>query len=428
MKTYVCGHRNPDVDSVMSAYALADLRRRTGLPDVEALCAGRLPPKAKWVCDRFGLKGIRTRRDVYVRVRDLINPLVPAVDSSMTLEEALRLLAGSGESSLPVRDAATGAFLGMLSPAKLLNLFIAKADLSMSVADAPLHLETLVLLANDRVHDVKAAAIRNAHNHFPVVDETGILLGTVLKRAFAEKPPFRIILVDHNEAAQGIPGVEELPVVEVVDHHRISFAPTADPIKYTADVVGATCTLVAQLFRAAGERPTKEIAAALLAGIVADTLLFQSPTTTDTDRLLCAWLEKLCGLTAEEMMKGLMSVQSPLASMSPAQAVAIDAKRYTENGRAFVLAQIEESQMTLFHQKAPALREAMDRAVAEQHLDFMALMVTDPVSGCSELLFSGNDAVRRALPYRRGPRGTFLMPGVLSRKKQLLPEILAALV
>jgi manganese-dependent inorganic pyrophosphatase len=316
----------------------------------------------------------------------------------------------------------------MLSPAKLLNLFIAKADLSMSVADAPLHLETLVLLANDRVHDVKAAAIRNAHNHFPVVDETGILLGTVLKRAFAEKPPFRIILVDHNEAAQGIPGVEELPVVEVVDHHRISFAPTADPIKYTADVVGATCTLVAQLFRAAGERPTKEIAAALLAGIVADTLLFQSPTTTDTDRLLCAWLEKLCGLTAEEMMKGLMSVQSPLASMSPAQAVAIDAKRYTENGRAFVLAQIEESQMTLFHQKAPALREAMDRAVAEQQLDFMALMVTDPVSGCSELLFSGNDAVRRALPYRRGPRGTFLMPGVLSRKKQLLPEILAALV
>jgi manganese-dependent inorganic pyrophosphatase len=101
MKTYVCGHRNPDVDSVMSAYALADLRRRTGLPDVEALCAGRLPPKAKWVCDRFGLKAIRTRRDVYVRVRDLINPLVPAVDSSMTLEEALRLLAGSGNPPFP---------------------------------------------------------------------------------------------------------------------------------------------------------------------------------------------------------------------------------------------------------------------------------------------------------------------------------------
>lgn len=427
MKTYVCGHRNPDVDSVMSAYALADLRRRTGLKDAEAICAGRIPAKAKWVFERFGIKSVRARRDVYVRVRDLIDQRVPMIESNNSLEDALRILEASGESTLPVRDAATGAFLGMLSPAKLLNLFIAKDDLTMPVAAAHLHLETPVLVATDRVHDVKSAAIRNAHNHFPVVDEAGMLLGTVLKRAFAEKPPFRMILVDHNEAAQGIPGVDELPVVEVVDHHRIAFSPTADPIKYTADVVGATCTLVAQLYRAAGERPTKEVAAALLAGIVSDTLLFQSPTTTETDRILSVWLEKLCGVTAEEMMKGLMSVQSPLASMTPAQAITIDAKRYTEGSRTFVLAQIEESQMTLFHQKAAALGMEMERTVAGGGLDFMALMVTDPVSGNSELLFAGDDSVRRALPYRRGQNGTFLLPGVLSRKKQLLPEILAAL-
>jgi manganese-dependent inorganic pyrophosphatase len=127
------------------------------------------------------------------------------------------------------------------------------------------------------------------------------------------------------------------------------------------------------------------------------------------------------------MMKGLMSVQSPLASMPPEEAIAIDAKRYSEGSRAFVLAQVEESQMTVLHQKLPALTAAMDAAVAAGALDFMALMVTDPVSGNSELLFSGNDAVRRALPYRRGPNGTFLLPGILSRKKQLLPEILAAL-
>jgi manganese-dependent inorganic pyrophosphatase len=428
MRTFVCGHRNPDVDSVMSAYALADLRRRTGLDPVEAICAGRMPPKARWVFDRFGIKSVRVKRDVYVRVRDLVDPRVPMVDSDLSLEAALRLLEASGQSSLPVREKASGRFLGMLSPAKLLSLFIAKTDLaSLPVSLAPLHRETLVLSASDRVHDIKAAAIRNPHNHFPVVDDAGLLKGTVLKRAFAEKPPFRMILVDHNETAQGIPGVEELPVVEVVDHHRIAFSPTTDPIKYTADVVGATCTLVAQLFRAAGERPSRETAAALLAGIVADTLLFQSPTTTEADRLLCAWLEKICGTTADEMMKGLMSVQSPLASMPPEEAIAIDAKRYSEGSRAFVLAQVEESQMTVLHQKLPALTAAMDAAVAAGALDFMALMVTDPVSGNSELLFSGNDAVRRALPYRRGPHGTFLLPGILSRKKQLLPEILAAL-
>ena len=426
MKTYVCGHRNPDVDSVMSAAALAELRRRTGTADAEAICAGRVPEKAKWVFSHFGLKPIRARRDVYVRVRDLMDATVPMIDASVPLVDALRQLEASGESSLPVRDA-SGKFVGMLSPAKLLGLFIGRADLTIPVGEAPLHRCAQVLADSDRVHDVKKAAIRNAHNHFPVVDENGVLLGTVLKRAFAEEPPYRMILVDHNETDQGIPGLEEIPVVEVVDHHRISFAATRDPIRYTADVVGSTCTLVARMYRAAGERPTKEIAGLLVAGIVSDTLNFQSPTTTDDDRTMCAWLEKLCGESADAIMEGLMSVASPLASMSAEQAIAIDAKSYAEGGRKFVLAQVEEAQLAVFRQRAQDLAAAMDRAVKAQGLDFMALMVTDPVRGNSELLFRGAEAVRRALPYRRTAEDLFLMPGVLSRKKQLLPEILSAL-
>lgn len=427
MKTYICGHRNPDTDSVMSAYALADLRTKTGMQNVEAISAGRIPEKAAWVFEHFKIKPIQVRSDVYIRVRDIIDTDVPMIESSVTLEEALKTLESSGESSLPVRDKDNGAFLGMLSPAKLLNLFISKADLSIPVSDAPLLKDTLILSAQDRVHDIKAAAIRNSHNHFPVVDENGKLLGTILKRAFAEKPPAQMILVDHNEVDQGIPGVEELPVVEVVDHHRIAFAPTIEPIKYTADVVGSTCTLVARMFRGAGLRPTKETAGALIAGIVSDTLLFQSPTTTDTDRTMCAWLEKVCGESADEVMTGLMSMSSPIASMPPDQVITMDAKTYHEAGKKFILAQVEETKMAIFHHHSNELLTAMEKLVKEQELDFMALMVTDPVRGDSELLFSGNEAVRRVLPYRRSKNGTFLMPGILSRKKQLLPEILAAL-
>ncbi|MBP5286221.1 MAG: DHH family phosphoesterase, partial [Kiritimatiellae bacterium] len=240
MKTYVCGHRNPDVDSVMSACALADLRRRTGMDDVEAICAGRLPERARWVFERFGMKPVRAVRDVYVRVGDLVDPGVPSIDASLPLVDALRRLEESGESSLPVKDA-DGKFAGMLSPAKLLPLFIAKADLSVPAGEVPLY-SGQVFGAGERVHDIKAAAIRNSHNHFPVVDDSGRLVGTVLKRAFAEPPPVNMILVDHNEIEQGIPGLEELPVVEVVDHHRIAFAATKEPIRYTADVVGSTCT------------------------------------------------------------------------------------------------------------------------------------------------------------------------------------------
>lgn len=427
IKTYVCGHRNPDVDTVTSAYALADLRRKTGMNDVEAICAGRLPLKVKWIFDRFNVAPVRTKRDVYVRVKDIIDPRVPQIDSESPLEESLKILEKCGESSLPVRDARTGGFLGMLSPVKLLGLFISKADLSIKTGDAPLRNDTLVLSAHDRVHDIKTTAIRNSHNHFAVVDENGVLAGTVLKRAFAEPPPFRMILVDHNETAQGIPGVEELPVIEVVDHHRIAFAPTKDPIKYTADVVGATCTLVAQMFRGAGLVPSSATAGILLSGIVADTLLFRSPTTTPVDRELASWLETLCGESADNIMKGLMSVRSPLATMPADKAIAIDAKTYFEAGRKFTLAQLEEPHTMLFHDQIDELKEAMDFTVGSNGLDFMALMVTDPVSGNSELLFSGDDAVRRALPYRNGPNGTMLLPGVLSRKMQLLPEIIDAL-
>jgi len=426
VKTYVCGHRNPDVDSVMSAYALADLRRRTGLADVEAICAGRLPEKAKWGFDHFHLAPVRAKRDVYVRVRHLMDAHVPMIDADMSLVDALRKLEASGESSLPVR-AKDGRFLGMLSPAKLLNLFLSRGDLTIPVARAPLHHCAATLLESDPVHDIRLATIRNAHNHFPVVDEQGRLLGTVLKRAFAEEPPFRMILVDHNETEQGIPGLDEVPVVEVVDHHRIAFAATKEPIRYTADVVGSTCTLVARMFRAIGERPTRETAGVLIAGIVSDTLLFQSPTTTDDDRAMCTWLEKLCGETAEAVFEGMASVGSPLASMSAEAAIKSDAKTYAEGGRRFTVAQIEETNLAQFHAHLAELTAAIDAARRAGGLDFFMLMVTDPVRGSSELLYRGLESVRRALPYRRDKDGVLLMPGVVSRKKQLLPEILAAL-
>ena len=189
MKTYVCGHRNPDVDSVTSAYALADLRRRTGMADVEAICAGRLPEKARWIFDHFGVRPVRAKRDVYVRVRHLIDEKVPMIDAEMSLVDALRRLEESGESSLQVR-AGDGRFIGMLSPAKLLNLFLSRGDLTIPVSRAPLHNCAQVLVESDPVHDIRRAAIRNPHNHFPVVDESGRLLGTVLKRVTGWEPFF----------------------------------------------------------------------------------------------------------------------------------------------------------------------------------------------------------------------------------------------
>ena len=236
-----------------------------------------------------------------------------------------------------------------------------------------------------------------------------------------------MILVDHNETDQGIPGIEEIPVLEVVDHHRIAFRPTPEPIKYTADVVGSTCTIVTKMFRAAGLRPSRAVAGVLLCGIVSDTLLFQSPTTTQTDRDVAAWLEKICGETAASLMEGLLSVASVLSSMSLRDAINSDRKSYVEHGFSFALSQLEESNLQVYHRHLPELRAELEAIRAAEKLDFIALLVTDPVRGNSELVYAGQEAVRRALPYRRGEGDVFLLPGVLSRKKQLLPQILAVL-
>lgn len=426
-KIYICGHRNPDVDSLMSACALADLRKKTldSSLHVEALCAGQMPSKAEWVFDHFGVVPPRSKMDVYVRVADLISPNLPPIPATMPLIDALKKLEASGESSLPVVTM-EGKFAGMLSPIKLLHFFIEGQSLKTPVGEVPLG-DTLVLSAEDKVHDVEGAALRSTHNHFPVLDESGHFVGTLLKRAFAETPPYRMILVDHNETDQGIPGLEEVPVIEVVDHHRISFSPTVEPIRYTADTVGSTCTIVAKLYRAAGLRPSKQIAGVLLAGIVADTLLFQSPTTTDTDRMTATWLEKLCGETAQALMDGMMSIPSPMMSMSPRAAVESDMKMYTEAGFKFSLSQIEEQNLTLFHHRIRSFMEEMEHLMKEHGLDFAGLLVTDPGRGYSEFLFVGKESVKRALPWRKAFDEVFSLPGILSRKKQLLPQIMATI-
>lgn len=425
-KIYVCGHRKPDVDSVAAAYGMAQLRKRTmGSDKIIPISAGRLCKRSEWVFRHFRVAPPECRNDVYVRIEDLISLELPVLTDKITLHEALQILENSGESSLPV-STAEGKFLGMLSPIKLLPFFISGQPLTTLLAQVPLA-ATQTFEVGERVHDIKRLALKSPHNHFPILTNERLLVGTVLKRAFADEARAAIILVDHNETAQGIPGLEEIPVIEVVDHHRISFVSTPEPIKYTGDAVGSTCTVVARMFRGEGLRPDKATAGILLAGIVADTLCYQSPTTTEADRTMAGWLEKICGEKAEDLFAGMMGVASELSRMSVKEAIESDRKVYNESGCKFSLAQVEESNLAVFRKRIGELGTALDELIRAEGLAFAALMVTDPVRGNSELLYRGAETVRRALPWRRTSDGVFILRGILSRKKQLLPEILNSL-
>ena len=284
--------------------------------------------------------------------------------------------------------------------------------------------EELVLAPSDRIATVRSRVLQQSEDVIPVV-ENGVLRGVALKSALSSPSPTRVILVDHNEIEQSLPGVGELPVIEVVDHHRIGMAPTATPIRFTGDVVGSTCTLVAAMFRAAGESLTPELAGLLLGGIVSDTLNLKSPTTAPLDRRMLEWLEKISGVKGEVLMDELSRIDSPLASKSPEEVIASDRKNYVDGKFHFALSQVEESNLELLHQREAELIEALRSAMNTSSLDFIGLMVTDAVRENSELLMIGDEELIRRLHYTRIGEHLFALPGVLSRKKQLLPRVLA---
>ena len=541
---FVSGHRNPDVDSLASAAALAELRRRQGAENIQPLCPGILPDRAKHLFEKFQITPPVCRNDVYPRVRDIMEnaEIIPA---GKTLFEAVRQLRSSGLPRLPVADAG-GKFLGMLSPLNLLSslldldgdgsglagrriyssirlmrqlleadepvsidpdaeqefeVYVAamslesfeehlprgnNRELAVIAGDRPeIHLRalhrkirllivtgrrnvdsfickeaaeqgvailhtrfdsatairrlkfsvpvehcqfpeiTLNLAPDDRLRDVRNRVVNQPEDVIPVVEEDGSLRGVVLKQSFSAPPPARMILLDHNEIDQSIPGAEELPVIEVVDHHRIGMMPTATPIKFTGDTVGSTCTLVASMFRSSGESLTPGLAGLLLGGIISDTLLLKSPTTAALDCRMCEWLEKLSGVKGSDLMAELMRIDSPLAVKPARDVVNGDRKDYTDGSFHFALAQVEETNLELLHQRREELAGEIREILGSEKLDFFGLLVTDAVRENSELLMLGAPEIIRSLPYEQIGPDLFALPGVLSRKKQLLPQILA---
>ena len=544
-RIFVSGHRNPDIDSIASAYALAELRRRQGVKQITAVCPGMLPERAAWLFKRFGVKPPDSRNDIHVRLSDMADDRVPVIEADTTLLDAVTVLKDSAMPRLPVVEK-DKTFLGMLSPltllSKLLNVgcdsensltgrrvhssirlirqvlnaetltcfedeaiqdfcvyvaamsqdnfekhlpqthhelaviagdrpeihiralarpirllivtgncpveklivdeaekrrvtilrtpydsasVIRRIKFSMPVRFADFAEDSFLLSTHDLLRDVRSDVLSAPEDVYPVIGDDAKLAGVVTKRQFNAPPPFRMILVDHNETAQGIPGLEEIPVIEVVDHHRIGMMPTAQPIKFTGDIVGSTCTLVAMMYRASGESLTPECAGILLGGVVSDTLNLRSPTTAPLDHRMCEWLEKISGVKGADLMADLMKLDSPLISKSAEEVINGDRKNYEDNHFRFAVAQVEENNLELLHQRLPELERAVSEAVRRDSLDFFALLVTDPVRGNSELLMEGLPAVLKRMPYSRTPDGIFLLPGVLSRKKQLLPQLLS---
>lgn len=287
-------------------------------------------------------------------------------------------------------------------------------------------------------HQAIALGAPNPQTQF-ALDRFNTAAPPVLASAEAAPQPRRFILTDHNEPEQSIPGLQGAEVVELLDHHRLATITTVLPIRVQIEPVGSTCTLVAERAEALGVPLPPAIAGLLLCGILSDTLIFRSPTSTPREQAAARKLAVLAGLAAPDadlttVEAAITALGEPLLAASggigdrPADEIAAsDLKFFDEHGFKFGIAQIEVTTTADLPPRRADLQAALDRMAAANSVAFAMIMVTDVVQGNTRLLFSGDARVLAALPYAPLADGTLEAPGMMSRKKQLLPAVLEAL-
>lgn len=262
---------------------------------------------------------------------------------------------------------------------------------------------------------------------FPIVDDQGGLVGVLSKSDFIKPPNRRLILVDHNELSQAVQGADKVPIVEILDHHRIGGFASDSPIHFWNNPVGSTSTIVALCYEQMGVPIPSDIAGLLMAGLISDTLNLTSPTATLVDRRVLDKLSKIANADPTELASRIFSVGSPLLTMSPEQVITADCKEYEEHGKRFTVSQIEELNFSHFAEKQAPLLASLDRHCSGRGLLFAALLVTDINTQNSLLLVSGLQAFQQRITFPLHSPHIWELDGIVSRKKQLLPYLLQCL-
>jgi manganese-dependent inorganic pyrophosphatase len=262
---------------------------------------------------------------------------------------------------------------------------------------------------------------------FPVLDPERRLVGILSKGDFLKTVPRQLILVDHNELSQAVHGADKLPIVEVIDHHRMAGFSSDVPIHFWNNPVGSTCTIVTMLYRQNGIAISPATAGLLMGGLIADTLNLSSPTATATDGTILESLGQTAGIDAASLAREIFAVGSPLQTLRLNDVVTSDAKEYEEAGERFSVSQIEELSFGPFYEKQAELALALDEYRQDRRLFFSALLVTDVNTQNSLLLVSGSEEFRHQIDYPVAGPGLWQLDGVVSRKKQLLPYLVQCL-
>jgi manganese-dependent inorganic pyrophosphatase len=286
--------------------------------------------------------------------------------------------------------------------------------------------EPLTVGPEDLLADV-SDQVKNVHYGAALaVDATRHPIGVVTRSDLVRPTPRRVLLVDHAEQAQSVPGVDEAEIVEILDHHHVGSIETTVPVTATFDPVGSTATLVIERFRQNGMEPSRPTATMLLGAILSDTVILNSPTATERDRSVVDYLERVLAIDATDFGREMFEETSDVSRLPAEEIISRDAKEYeAAGGKTVCIAQVETVGSSLLERREELLAALNARREAKGYSVF-ALMVTDILSKGTELLAVGDRGPLERAFGRPAADGVVGLPGVMSRKKQVAPKLLEA--
>lgn len=450
----IVGHKHPDNDSIAGAVCYAYLKNQLMKreleknPDAEELvyqpaCLGPLPDESRAIIEEFGLEAPVQIDNVSARVRDVMTSPVITVPASAKLLEAGRLLSKHNVRALVVTDA-EGKYDGLITSRLISERYIAAMDeeshqspdqvqavaedlvssLTQEVSSLTDH-DVLVVEPDDLLKDITDDLLASTLREAVVLGSDGTAVGIITRSDVAVRPQRKVILVDHNERAQAVDGLDEAEVLEIVDHHRIGDVSTANPIRFLNFPWGSTATIITAQFRQEGIEIPKGIAALLLSAIMTDTVILKSPTATDVDREQVEYLAGIVGEDPTEFGLRVFRCRRGDADMAVEKLVCADSKEFQLASGTILIAQRETVNLQGVMDREEEIREFLRKLQEENSYQFVLLLVTDIFAEGSNFLVEGDRSIVDKV-FGIDSSASVWMPGVMSRKKQVAAPLLNA--
>jgi len=275
----------------------------------------------------------------------------------------------------------------------------------------------------DRVDEVKEQVLKFREHCYPILDENEKVVGVLTRYHLLRPRRKRVVLVDHNEAAQSVPGLEEAEILEIIDHHRLADIQTANPIYVRNEPVGSTNTIIAGMFQDRGLIPSEKMAGMMAAAILSDTVMFKSPTCTERDIRTAQRMARIANVSLEELGREIFSAS--LENRSAEDLLHADYKDFHIAGYNLAVAQVTCVDSPKMLERKEEFLELMRLEAEKKQLSMMILMLTDVLREGSELIYVGDDEIIHQAFGVSPKENSLFLPGIMSRKKQVIPMLSA---